>query len=466
MGHSKNDQIKYLPGSIKHESAGGFVFFEDPTTHELFVALLKKNDGNYVIPKGHLKIGESPKVAAIREIREELLLREPLEIIAFLGIDNYTFTLTGNKNIHDKDVHLYVLRVNQKAKIKPQKEENFDTAEWLSFDTAIKKISFDKENLLKARQVFYYHKPVRIYKNLLEISSITIAVPTHNGAETIKNTLYSILERLKEIPDSIDKEIIVCADHCTDDTILIIKNFINGQAFKEIIIKLIDNDGCKGKATVLNKIFQNSSKEIFCTIDDDVILEKKCLVLLLEAFVATPNLRCVFSEWKRLSFKSKNPWKLFWYHVLGVKYDIQPYEKPRELVRGSCMLLRKESFVYLPPVLNEDQFLQYIYYPQTKEIKNSIIYFHSVSSIHDYCKRSLRIMFGSKQLLAYFTKERIEEYSKLFISGIDYKRIMTLPLKQKMPFLFYRCVRFLLNIYKKTKLYFIKKYEWFRIKKN
>lgn len=464
MKFDENDQIEYSSNKVKHESAGGFVFFEDPMTHELFVALLRKTDGHYVIPKGHLQKGEMPESAAIREINEELSLKDDLETIAFIGIDSYTFTLDDNGTIHNKNVHLYVFRVDKKANIKPLEAEGFEVAEWIHFETAIKKISFDKENLLKARQFFYYNKPVKIYQDLLNVSSITIAVPTYNGAKTIKNTLYSIVERLKEIPRSIEKEIIVCTDHCTDNTKLIVKSFINEKMCVEINIRLIDNDDIKGKATVLNKIFNNSSGELFCIIDDDVILEKKCLTRLLEVLVIDSNLRCVFSAWKRLPLKSNNPWRLFWHWILGIKFDIQPYDKLSEIMRGACMMFRKENFVRLPSVLTEDQFLQYIYWPRTKEVQDSTIYFNSVSDIFDYYKRFFRIMVGSKQLSNYFTKERIDGCTKSLFREIDYRRIMSLPWKQKGPFLFYRFIRFFINVYVKIKLRFIKNYEWFRFK--
>lgn len=464
MKFDESDQIEYSTNGVKHESAGGFVFFEDSLTHELSVALLRKTDGHYVIPKGHLQKGEKPKAAAIREVSEELSLKDAPKIISFLGIDRYTFILDDSGTIHYKNVHLYVFRLNKKVSIKPLEKEGFEATEWLPFEIALEKISFDKENLLKARQAFYYDKPVKIYQNLLDISLITIAVPTYNGAKAIKNTLNSIVERLKEISPSIEKELVVCTDHCTDNTKSIVENFINENRGGELSIKLIDNDGPQGKAIVLNKIFSNSSGELFCVIDDDVILEKGCLMCLLEALIVNSDLRCVFSTWERLPLKSKNPWRLFWHWILGIKFDIQPYDKPSEIMRGACMMFRRENFVQLPPVLNEDQFLQYIYWPRTKEAQDSIIYFNSVSDIFDYYKRFIRIMVGSKQMSKYIAEERINECNRSLFRKIDYQRIISLPWKQKGPFLFYRFIRFFINLYVKIKLRFIENYEWFRFK--
>jgi len=466
MQFDKNDQIEYSLNGVKHESAGGFVFFEDDKTHKLFVALLRKSDGHYFIPKGHIRKGEKTQDAAVREVKEELNLKETPEIISFLKVDSYTFTLDDSAIIHYKNVHLYVFRLNEKAEIKPKIDEGFEAAEWLPFEEAVEKISFDKENLLRARQCFYYKKPVKIYKDLADIQSLTIAIPTYNGEITISKTLKSIFKNLHEIKDPIKKEVIICADHCTDNTILAVKNFIKENNLSDIKVYLVENDGMKGKSNALNKIFSVSSGEFFCVIDDDVILGKKCLMNLMKALVEQEGLRCVFAAWKRLPLQSKNHWKQFWHWILGVKFEIQPYGKPSEIMRGATMALRRDSFVYLPPVLNEDQFLQYIYWPQTKEIKNSVIYFNSVASISDYYKRFVRIMVGSKQLSKHFAKDRIKECSRALFQKVDYYRILRLPWRLKVPFLFYRFIRFFINFYVKIKLQFIDDYEWFRFKQN
>lgn len=465
MQFNESDQIEYTPEGIKHESAGGFVFFENEQTHELFVALLRKADGRYLIPKGHIKKGEKPRAAAVREIKEELSLKEDPKIVSFLKTDSYTFTLDDNTT-HYKNVRLYVFEVDKKIEIKPSIEEGFEAAEWFPFAEAVEKVSFDKENLLRARQCFYYNKPVKLYKDLSDIKSLTIATPTYNGAGTISTTLNSIIKNLREIPHSIKKEIIICTDHCTDNTASTVENFIKESNIEGIKISVIENKDDKGKAIALNRIFNSSRGELFCVIDDDVILETGCLINLIKALAEQKDLRCAFSAWKRLPLKSRNPWKLFWHWILGIKFEIQPYDKPSEMMRGASMMLRRENFVYLPNILNEDQFLQYIYWPRTKEVKDSIVYFNSVSSIFDYYRRFIRIMVGSKQMLEHFAKERVNECFRALYRRLNYQRILRLPWRLKGPFLFYRFVRIFVNLYVRIKLYFINDYEWFRFKQN
>ncbi len=465
MEVAAKDQIKHYSDHVMHRSAGGFVFFEDIRTHELFVALLNKNDGRYVIPKGHVRFGETDEKAARREIREELSLKGDFETVACIGVDHYEFRLQENPDVrHRKNVYLYVFQTPGKNHLRPLTSEGFNVAGWLPFDVALAKISFDRENLLKARRLFYQNKEVALYRNITDIASITIAVPTYNGVKTIERTLYSVKKQLEELPDEIAKEIFVCADHCTDGTEEVVDSFVAKNKNAQIDIKLIANQGPQGKTSALNAIFEQSKGRIFCVIDDDVVLKKMCLWQLIKRLVEDSRLRCVFSVWQRQPLESRSFRKVFWHRVLGVKFDIQPYDKPSEIMRGACMMLRRESFVRLPPVLvfNEDQFLQYIYWPRTEEAKESIIYFNSVSSISDYYRRFIRIMVGYKNVAQYVDQERIKLCESELFRKVDYRKIMKLPRGQKSPFLFYRFIRFFISFYVKTRIRFVKDYVWFR----
>jgi glycosyltransferase involved in cell wall biosynthesis/8-oxo-dGTP pyrophosphatase MutT (NUDIX family) len=459
------DQIKHYSDHVIHRSAGGFVFFEDTRTHELFIALLNKNDGKYVIPKGHVRFGETDEKAARREIREELSLKGDFETIACMGVNHYEFRLQENPDVrHHKDVYLYVFQTSGKNHLRPLTSEGFNVAEWLSFDVALARISFDRENLLKARRLFYQNKEVTLYRNIKDVPSITVAIPTYNGAKTIERTLYSVKKQLEELSDEIAKEIFICADHCTDGTEEVVDSFVVKNKNTQIDIKLITNQGLRGKTSALNTIFEQSKGMVFCVIDDDIVLKEMCLCRLIKRLVEDSRLRCAFSVWQRQPLESKSFRKVFWHRVLGVKFDIQPYDKPSEIMRGACMMLRRESFVCLPSVLvfNEDQFLQYIYWPRTEEVKGSIIYFNSVSSISDYCRRFIRIMVGYKNVARYIDQGRIKLCDSELFRKVDYRRIMKLPWRQKTPFLFYRFIRFFINLYVKTRIRFVKDYVWFR----
>lgn len=144
-----------INGEVKmHESAGGVVFYLSPTEKTLWVALVQKQNLQYFLPKGHLKSGESPYEAAIREIKEELTLEDDLRLIGELGTQSYTFFLAGDEILHKKDVHLFVYSLKKKSQIGPRVEENFIEARWVKFEEAVEIIAYDQEILKKAKRIF------------------------------------------------------------------------------------------------------------------------------------------------------------------------------------------------------------------------------------------------------------------------------------------------------------------------
>lgn len=146
--------IEYLGNLVKHHSAGGFVFYKAPGDGRVYVALVQKDTGEYLVPKGHIERGETPEDAATREIREELTLAETPHLIDKVGVTSYTFTRPGDKRQHAKDVHLFVYSLPLMARISPQAEENFVAARWIEVGEALDVIAFERDNLLRAHRRF------------------------------------------------------------------------------------------------------------------------------------------------------------------------------------------------------------------------------------------------------------------------------------------------------------------------
>lgn len=460
MKFDPRDKIDFSEYVIKHQSAGGFVLYEDPSDHKLFVALLRGNDG-YYIPKGHLRYGENELEAARREIKEEINLKEPFDLVSKIGINSYSFTLDDNKK-HQKDVHMYIFSVPSRYEISAS--SGFISASWLDFDSAIQKIKFDREYLLKARQLYYFNKKISLLKSLRDIKSITVGIPTYNGELTLLETLSSIQISLKKLPDNVKKEIFICLDHCTDNSMDVVKKFILTNKSKNEI-KVFVNPGRKGKSSALNYMFYESKSQLVCFVDDDVILDNECLLNLIREFIRNKNLRYVYANWIRKPYTGKNLWNKFWHYIFGVKFDIQPYDRRSEIMRGACTVARRESFIYLPDgIYNEDQFIQYIYWPKTKEVISAIIFFSSVLSLSDYFKRFIRITAGINQLKMQFSIDRVQFCTKRLFREIDKEKIERLPLKEKSAFLFYRFVRFWVNKLVAYRLSKDRDYEWFRFK--
>jgi len=159
MNFHKDDRIQKDGNKIYHESARGFVFYEDPKTHKLFVALIKpKGSCGLFISKGHLKNNETPLEAANREICEELSLMNKPVFVSNLAVDEYSFTLDDSGEEHFKKVHLFVFTLDTKDQLSPPVGESISDAVWVEFYEALKDMAYDKDNLLRARQIYYLNK--------------------------------------------------------------------------------------------------------------------------------------------------------------------------------------------------------------------------------------------------------------------------------------------------------------------
>lgn len=185
------DRIRYFKNKIFHQSAGGILFCSSNTN--LKVALVKLIDGIWVIPKGHIKKRETPRQAALREIKEELRISKDkkLKFIGKIGTDNYKFKMLGEKRVQYKKVHLFLFTIDKEIILKPLKKEGFINTKWFSFPEALKKISssnlinnksrylkinkiikskfISKKILLEARKLFQNFKNKENYKKAIYI---------------------------------------------------------------------------------------------------------------------------------------------------------------------------------------------------------------------------------------------------------------------------------------------------------
>ena len=119
---------------------------------QIFVALLKDKDDNWVLPKGHFKEGETFVETAIREVLEETQIKLKKEnLIDKIGEFNY-FSDTENS---DKNIKVYLFKINEPQKIIPLEKENFVEGKWLPLKEAINKVTYQeqKEVLKKIRTI-------------------------------------------------------------------------------------------------------------------------------------------------------------------------------------------------------------------------------------------------------------------------------------------------------------------------
>lgn len=147
----KKMNTKYLG---HHVSSGGFIFYEDPTTNEIYVALLKDKNKNWWIPKGHVEEWESHVDASFREIEEEMgIKKDEIEFVDFCYKDSYSYEEYGGTNT--KEVYINIFTTKEKVNLHTDKnDKDLLEACWFIFDEALEKIAFNKKELLLSKKIF------------------------------------------------------------------------------------------------------------------------------------------------------------------------------------------------------------------------------------------------------------------------------------------------------------------------
>ena len=108
---------------------------KDPTKERLLWSL----------PKGHIEAGETPEMAAIREVQEETGIQS--EISRALGVIDFWF-MAGGKRIH-KTVHHYLFKEtggNLQAQI-----EEVDEVGWFPLEEIVSMLAYPDEKKLIAK---------------------------------------------------------------------------------------------------------------------------------------------------------------------------------------------------------------------------------------------------------------------------------------------------------------------------
>ena len=133
-------------------SAGGVVVRTVDGGNEV---VLVSDGRHWGLPKGNLEAGETPKDAALREVSEETgIRRETLTVVAELAPSDYVYRRRDAGRLVFKRVHQYLMTAPGDAELHRQESEIAE-AEWLSFEAAALRASFDdtKRALGEAEQL-------------------------------------------------------------------------------------------------------------------------------------------------------------------------------------------------------------------------------------------------------------------------------------------------------------------------
>lgn len=126
---------------IEEISSGGVVIFGNT------ILLLRKFNGDWVLPKGRVEKGEKIRDAALREVLEESGVKA--ELGEYIGKANYKYrNLKANKMV-SKTVHWYLMRASN-MDCTPQKKEGFVDALFVHIDKATDLVRYeDERNMIK-----------------------------------------------------------------------------------------------------------------------------------------------------------------------------------------------------------------------------------------------------------------------------------------------------------------------------
>lgn len=118
-------------------SSGGVVVFGNA------ILLLKKYNGDWVLPKGKVEEGEEKSDAALREVFEESGIKA--DIVKYLGEIHYTYkeNWDENRRVH-KTVYWYLMNSKMMETL-PQREEGFVEAKFIHIDRILDIAKYDDE---------------------------------------------------------------------------------------------------------------------------------------------------------------------------------------------------------------------------------------------------------------------------------------------------------------------------------
>lgn len=126
-------------------SAGGIVVFGNA------ILLLKKYNGDWVLPKGRLEPGETIEDAAIREVMEETKVKA--KIIVYLGYIKYKFrSIKEDNRFIKKTVHWYLMKAKNMNAV-PQKSEGFIDVKFVHIDRVKGMLKYRDEKKIVDRAI-------------------------------------------------------------------------------------------------------------------------------------------------------------------------------------------------------------------------------------------------------------------------------------------------------------------------
>jgi 8-oxo-dGTP pyrophosphatase MutT (NUDIX family) len=129
-------------GYSEQASAGGFIVDWSTGVPRIgLIRVARRHGSTWEVAKGKLESGESPAVAAVREMREEMGITVPVKDVRPLGSVRYGFyTREGTPRL--KTIHLFLIELAEPFDdFTPLSEEGIEDVRWFSLPEALAVLS-------------------------------------------------------------------------------------------------------------------------------------------------------------------------------------------------------------------------------------------------------------------------------------------------------------------------------------
>ena len=118
-------------------SAGGVVMLGNT------ILLLRKYNGDWVLPKGKVEKGETHEETALREVKEETGIKATIK--KYLGEIHYTYKENWDQQRGVHKIVFWYLMTTKNTDTIPQREEGFVEAKFVHKDRVIDIVRYDDE---------------------------------------------------------------------------------------------------------------------------------------------------------------------------------------------------------------------------------------------------------------------------------------------------------------------------------